>query len=171
MQALGESDSELTDAPRPGAWYYAENGAQRGPATDEQIKVLIELGHLGAGDLVWRDDLTEWTPAVQTALARFFPAEARPALDAYVVAASPAASPAERIAAPPMRRTRGGRFGRVLWWVLRALFVVFQIMTGVLTLCVIAFLVMLFLLAGAYRDAPLHELMSRAFRDLFPFLL
>jgi hypothetical protein len=39
-------------------WYYAENDAQRGPVSREQLVQLIE-------DLVWTDTMANWTPAAE----------------------------------------------------------------------------------------------------------
>ncbi len=43
-------------------WYYAENGQQQGPLTDEQFQSLAQAGTIRAETLVWRDGMAEWQP-------------------------------------------------------------------------------------------------------------
>lgn len=44
-------------------WYYAVNGQQNGPVSDEALVALIRSGQLRAGDLVWREGMPQWLPA------------------------------------------------------------------------------------------------------------
>ncbi len=44
-------------------WFIARDGKQYGPVSDGEMRKLIELGHLKAGDLVWRQGFAEWQPA------------------------------------------------------------------------------------------------------------
>lgn len=48
-------------------WYYADNGKQTGPFTDEQFHSLISSGAVGAETLVWRDGMANWQPYSQVA--------------------------------------------------------------------------------------------------------
>jgi len=43
-------------------WYYADNGQQTGPLTDEQFQSLIQSGTIRADTLVWRDGMANWQP-------------------------------------------------------------------------------------------------------------
>jgi hypothetical protein len=44
-------------------WYLAREGQQYGPLTNVEMQKLIELGHLRATDLVWRQGFPDWRPA------------------------------------------------------------------------------------------------------------
>jgi hypothetical protein len=46
-------------------WYYARDGAQQGPVSDEELKRLAEAGTLRPQDVVWRDGMAQWQPAQQ----------------------------------------------------------------------------------------------------------
>ena len=46
-------------------WYYARDGAQQGPVSEEEMKRLAEAGTLRPQDLVWREGLAQWQPAQQ----------------------------------------------------------------------------------------------------------
>jgi uncharacterized RDD family membrane protein YckC len=43
-------------------WYYADNGKQTGPVTDEQFQSLISAGSVRGDTLVWRDGMPNWLP-------------------------------------------------------------------------------------------------------------
>ncbi len=43
-------------------WYYAENGQQQGPLTDEQFQSAVQAGTVRADTLVWRDGMGNWQP-------------------------------------------------------------------------------------------------------------
>jgi hypothetical protein len=45
-------------------WYIAREGKQHGPVSDAEMRKLVELGHLRASDLVWRQGFPDWKPAV-----------------------------------------------------------------------------------------------------------
>lgn len=57
-------------------WYIAREGKQHGPVSDAEMRKLVELGHLRASDLVWRQGFADWKPAVAVFPA---PAPAAPA--------------------------------------------------------------------------------------------
>lgn len=44
-------------------WFIARDGKQHGPVSDVELKKLVELGHLKAGDLVWRQGFPDWRKA------------------------------------------------------------------------------------------------------------
>jgi len=44
-------------------WYYAIAGRQEGPVDEETLVRLFQTGQLGAGTLVWNQELTGWVPA------------------------------------------------------------------------------------------------------------
>lgn len=41
-------------------WYYASNGQQKGPVSQEELIGLFERGEVSASDLVWNDSMTDW---------------------------------------------------------------------------------------------------------------
>jgi hypothetical protein len=43
-------------------WYYADNGQQTGPVTDEEFQSLLTSGKVRADTLVWRDGMPGWAP-------------------------------------------------------------------------------------------------------------
>ena len=45
-------------------WFIARDGKQHGPLLDAEMRKLVELGHLRANDLVWRQGFPDWRPAV-----------------------------------------------------------------------------------------------------------
>jgi hypothetical protein len=55
-------------------WYYARDGAQQGPVSEEELQRLAQSGALRPHDLVWRDGMAQWQPAQQA--TPFFPAAA-----------------------------------------------------------------------------------------------
>lgn len=53
-------------------WYYAKNGGQQGPVSQEELASLLASGSLRPDDLVWNESLTNWVaasavPALQSA--------------------------------------------------------------------------------------------------------
>jgi hypothetical protein len=49
----------------PDQWYYTENGEQRGPVSEEQLKELAASGRLKPTETVWKQGLAQWTKASQ----------------------------------------------------------------------------------------------------------
>jgi uncharacterized membrane protein len=47
-------------------WYYAENNEQRGPVLEAELKSLL-AGKLPTDTLVWKEGMSNWTPAAQVA--------------------------------------------------------------------------------------------------------
>ncbi|MGC4032879.1 MAG: DUF4339 domain-containing protein [Tepidisphaeraceae bacterium] len=43
-------------------WYFARNGQQQGPISEETIRSMIAAGQLGGDEVVWRDGMAQWTP-------------------------------------------------------------------------------------------------------------
>src|SRR5437773_1989739 len=43
-------------------WYYAEDGQQRGPVSDERLAELGRSGKLTSTTLVWHQGMAEWQP-------------------------------------------------------------------------------------------------------------
>jgi hypothetical protein len=68
-------------------WYYASNGQQAGPVSQEQLAELFRNGTIKPFDLVWNETMTEWTPIGK--LSDF-------------AAAAPEPAPAPAPAAPPL---------------------------------------------------------------------
>ena len=46
-------------------WYYAENNAQAGPVSDEQLRELVSAGRIQGATLVWKAGMDAWTPLAQ----------------------------------------------------------------------------------------------------------
>ncbi|MBS0657438.1 MAG: RDD family protein [Verrucomicrobia bacterium] len=75
-------------------WYYAENNAQQGPVSDDQLRALAAGGRINGQTLVWKDGMANWTaleqaaphllaapaPAMAAAAAAGVPDQAFPAL-------------------------------------------------------------------------------------------
>lgn len=43
-------------------WYYADQGQQAGPVTEEQFRELVHSGKIQPDTLVWREGMTDWVP-------------------------------------------------------------------------------------------------------------
>lgn len=43
-------------------WYYAEDGQQKGPVSDEQFQSLVAAGAVRPETLVWREGMANWAP-------------------------------------------------------------------------------------------------------------
>lgn len=43
-------------------WYYASNGQQQGPVSQEQLVDLFSKGEVKSSDLVWNESMTDWIP-------------------------------------------------------------------------------------------------------------
>tara|TARA_R110002096_G_scaffold82164_2_gene191130 strand:+ start:859 stop:1380 length:522 start_codon:yes stop_codon:yes gene_type:complete len=43
-------------------WYYASNGQQQGPVSQDQLKELAKGGQVQGSDLVWNEGMTDWVP-------------------------------------------------------------------------------------------------------------
>ncbi|MEO1265657.1 MAG: DUF4339 domain-containing protein, partial [Pseudomonadota bacterium] len=71
---MSQSDQPVTQ------WYLARDGQQFGPVSEDELRKLIELGHLRASDLVWHAGYAEWQPA-------------QAAIDALKATPQPAAPP------------------------------------------------------------------------------
>ncbi|MDF2378282.1 MAG: DUF4339 domain-containing protein, partial [Verrucomicrobiales bacterium] len=41
-------------------WYYASNGQQMGPVSQEELLGLFEKGEVKGSDLVWNESMTDW---------------------------------------------------------------------------------------------------------------
>jgi hypothetical protein len=71
-------------------WFIARDGKQHGPVSDLELKKLVELTHLKATDLLWRQGFADWRAA-----ASVFPNIGQTA------PAPPTSAPAPGAAAPP----------------------------------------------------------------------
>ncbi len=78
------------------AWYYSKDGQQNGPVSQEELARLIGTGSVGAKDLVWREGITDWTPA--GAVPEF--ASSPPPVPASVPVATAPAGPLNPYQAP-----------------------------------------------------------------------
>ena len=43
-------------------WYYAKNGQQLGPVSQESLLGMYQSGEIKGSDLVWNETMTEWLP-------------------------------------------------------------------------------------------------------------
>ena len=41
-------------------WYYATNGEQKGPVSQEELMDLFQKGEVKGSDLVWNDNMADW---------------------------------------------------------------------------------------------------------------
>ncbi|HEX8915645.1 MAG TPA: DUF4339 domain-containing protein [Humisphaera sp.] len=77
-------------------WYYARQGQQAGPLTQEALARAISAGQVGRQDQVWTDGMAEWRPAGEVPqFAGMFAAAQAPA-----PAPAPAPSPYGAVAQP-----------------------------------------------------------------------
>lgn len=60
-------------------WYLARDGKQYGPLTDVELSKFVELGHLLATDLLWREGFADWQPALSVFPETPAPSPPRPA--------------------------------------------------------------------------------------------
>jgi hypothetical protein len=104
-------------------WYLARNGQQYGPLSEAELAKLIELGHLEANDLLWREGFADWRPAMavfpqQGPAPRVHPsspAPSGPAAGRQAMSVRPdAPDAADDGNAREERRSRGGRFKRLV---------------------------------------------------------
>lgn len=69
-------------------WYYAVDGAQKGPITDDQFQALVASGYIKSDTLVWRSGMADWKTwgevvgSTVPAAAEVPAAAVRPAADA-----------------------------------------------------------------------------------------
>lgn len=103
-------------------WYYASDGAQKGPVSEEELKRLIGGGQVKPGDLAWHDGMPDWTPVSQIpTLAMVTTAPASPSMapgpPPAEIAPSGSASPYQPpTAAPgPVGAPGGGPIPNYLW--------------------------------------------------------
>jgi len=59
-------------------WYYASEGQQNGPHSEETIRELAKSGVIGESTLVWRDGMSDWQPASEVMPHLLAPAPAQP---------------------------------------------------------------------------------------------
>ena len=43
-------------------WFYAEEGKQLGPISNEEFDAMVVSGRIGPGTLVWHDGMKDWQP-------------------------------------------------------------------------------------------------------------
>lgn len=77
-------------------WYIARDGKQHGPLSELEMSKLVELGHLKAGDLIWKPGYSDWRMASEV-----FPMPQK-------VDTAPAAGPASRTSPGAQPRTSQG---------------------------------------------------------------
>lgn len=46
-------------------WHYSKSGERFGPFSASDLKALAQSGELLPSDLIWKDGMSEWTPAVR----------------------------------------------------------------------------------------------------------
>lgn len=80
----------------PVEWYYARDNKQVGPVSAVDLKQLAASGGLHPDNLVWREGMTEWSPARN--VRGLFDESSAPAA---TTPDAPSASPTEAVAATP----------------------------------------------------------------------
>ncbi|MDF1740216.1 MAG: CD225/dispanin family protein [Verrucomicrobiales bacterium] len=74
-------------------WYYASNGQQQGPVSQEQLMELFQKGEVKTSDLVWNETMTDWVPFGNVpSLSQAAPAGAAPAQSPAPASAAPASA-------------------------------------------------------------------------------
>ena len=93
-------------------WFYLDAGAEKGPVTPNQMRVLADTGVLKGDTLVWCDGMADWLPARDSDVRPMLPAGA---LNPVPVA--PPLSPVAPIASPTVPRSSpnigGGRIHEI----------------------------------------------------------
>lgn len=79
-------------------WYYAKNGQQLGPVSQESLLGMYQRGEIKGSDLVWNETMSEWMPLTA---APGLPGETPPATP-------PAISDAPADSPPPYGGPAGG---------------------------------------------------------------
>ena len=106
----------------PIEWFYAQEGRQLGPISPEELRRLADAGELATTDLVWREGLAEWVPAIR--VKGLFdgeePVEEEHVFQQTVSAAVPVeeSAPVSHAARnrPPISRPRNHPFAALLAW-------------------------------------------------------
>lgn len=92
----------------PAEWYLARDGQQFGPLSDQELRKLVEGGHLRPTDLLWREGFPDWRQA-RILLPSAPPQAASPASPTIAQAPPPDgqtfAQPPEPATAPAPRPT------------------------------------------------------------------
>ncbi|MES2996775.1 MAG: GYF domain-containing protein [Verrucomicrobiota bacterium] len=44
-------------------WYYSKNSSQLGPVSEAELRSKIASGEISPSDLVWKEGMSDWTPA------------------------------------------------------------------------------------------------------------
>lgn len=76
-------------------WYYAKDGQQVGPVSEEELTKLKQGGQLSGEELVWNETLTDWVP--MNSLSQF--GDATPAEEGTPAPAESAVAPASAASA------------------------------------------------------------------------
>ncbi len=71
------------DVMQESGWYYAVNGQRQGPIDFEQLRHMVAMGQIAAGDLVWHEGMGDWQtvssiPALAPRPQPVYPAPAPP---------------------------------------------------------------------------------------------
>jgi len=56
-------------------WYYAKDGEQKGPVTEDNLIVLFQNSEIPSDSLIWSEGMSEWTSAKDVGLIYTPPAE------------------------------------------------------------------------------------------------
>ncbi len=103
-------------------WYYSKDNLQQGPVSSEQLRQLAAIGQLQPSDLVWKEEMSQWTEARR--IKGLFPMQtaANPSLPPPVPAdasfsPSPIAVPIVRSAPPAATPSNSPALGEApaLW--------------------------------------------------------
>ncbi len=81
-------------------WFYAKDGAQKGPVGIEELKSLRVSGQVGQDDLVWREGMDDWLPYRDVAELSVS-ISGIPPVGASGVGGAPRSTSANQVYAPP----------------------------------------------------------------------
>jgi hypothetical protein len=56
-------------------WYYAKNGEQKGPVTENDLIILLQNNEIPLDSLIWSEGMSEWASAKDVGLAYAPPAD------------------------------------------------------------------------------------------------
>ncbi|MAS96424.1 MAG: hypothetical protein CMO55_24815 [Verrucomicrobiales bacterium] len=96
-------------------WYYASNGQQQGPVSQEQLIELYNSGQVKGTDLVWNDTMTDWVAYQSVPELGGAPAASSPVAPVDTPTSTTAAAAAAPLATAPQPAASGEKVPNYLW--------------------------------------------------------
>src|SRR4051812_50176031 len=62
LQFRGKRKFDTIERAENMMWYYAAEGRQTGPVSQEQLAELVRSGQIATESLVWREGMARWQP-------------------------------------------------------------------------------------------------------------